>query len=328
MRKEKKATMKDVAREAGVALGTVSKVMNGIPVGDEYQKKVEAAAKKLNYQVDTYARALRTNRTNTVALILPTLNHPFFSALADYCGKALQKREHSLMVATSDFDPQVENRCIRMVQQNKVAGIICLSYNPDFEATGDVPFVSLDRFYSDGIPCVCADNYGGGQLAAQKLVELGCRHLLMLHEGSSVHGEPDKRESGFYSYCQSHAIDFDMLVFHADHDWAQFWVYLDEHIRDGALDYDGIFCGTDQLALQTAAHLRNRGIRVPEEVQIIGFDGIKKFGSEEYYCSTIVQPIEQLAYGCVDLVLQERREALPPMVCYPVSYAYGGTTKE
>lgn len=86
-------TMKDVAKEAGVALGTVSKVMNGIPVGESYKKRVEEAAAKLGYQVNTYAKALKTNKTCCVALILPSLAHPFFAHLADALTAALSKTD-------------------------------------------------------------------------------------------------------------------------------------------------------------------------------------------------------------------------------------------
>ena len=79
----KKPTMKDVAREAGVALGTVSKVFNGIAVGKAYRDRVEAAAAQLGYSVDNYARGLRSGRTSTVALIVPGLEHSFFSSLAN-----------------------------------------------------------------------------------------------------------------------------------------------------------------------------------------------------------------------------------------------------
>ncbi len=71
-------TMKDVAREAGVALGTVSKVINGIPVGETYRVRVEEAIKKLNYQINSYAKGLRSNRTFTIAVMVPNLISPFF----------------------------------------------------------------------------------------------------------------------------------------------------------------------------------------------------------------------------------------------------------
>ena len=81
-RKSSSPTMKDVAREAGVALGTVSKVFNDIPVGEDYRKRVEEAARRLGYQVNSYARGLKTNKTYSAALILPDITVPFFSALA------------------------------------------------------------------------------------------------------------------------------------------------------------------------------------------------------------------------------------------------------
>lgn len=82
MKKENSApTMKDVAREAGVALGTVSKVVNGLPVGESYRIRVEDAIKKLNYQVNSYAQGLKANKTYTVALLLPNTQNPFFASL-------------------------------------------------------------------------------------------------------------------------------------------------------------------------------------------------------------------------------------------------------
>ena len=91
-------TMKDVAQEAGVALGTVSKVFNGLPVGEEYRARVEDAAKRLGYQVNQYARGLRSGKTFTVALIVPGLDHPFFSALAQQICMALAQRDHRMLV--------------------------------------------------------------------------------------------------------------------------------------------------------------------------------------------------------------------------------------
>ena len=106
-------TMKDVAAEAGVALGTVSKVFNGIPVGESYRLKVEEAAKKLGYQVNSYARGMRTNKTNTIAIIMPQINHPYFSALTECICRELTEINYSAYLAITDRDPQAETRCIR-----------------------------------------------------------------------------------------------------------------------------------------------------------------------------------------------------------------------
>lgn len=170
--------MKDVAAEAGVALGTVSKVYNNLPVRDEYREKVLAAAHKLGYSVNRYARGLKINRTNTVALIWPTLRNPFFAYLSDAMIGELTRRDYRAIVSITNYDGQAEQRCLDMVRQNKVDGVIALTYNPDLEVAPDLPFISIDRHFRAGVPCVASDNFGGGQLAAQKLLELGCQKLL------------------------------------------------------------------------------------------------------------------------------------------------------
>lgn len=328
MKKNSAPTMKDVAQEAGVALGTVSKVFNGIPVGESYRIKVEEAAKRLGYQVNNYARGLRANKTNVVALIIPSTMHPFFGMLADRVSRELIKRNYRLLLAITGYDPETEQKCLQMVRQNKVDGIIALTYSPDLKVEDDLPFVSIDRYFSPNIPCITSDNFGGGQLAAEKLIELGCKRLLFLRIGSVVPGEADKRGAGFEAMCQMKKVNYTAIRLRDEEGEAPFYEHLKEHISDGRLDYDGIFCSTDRLAYHIRKMLEQLGIRVPEDVQIIGFDGLKTFGDETYYCSTILQPIDKLAETAVDLLLSEDRSKLPALMCLPVTYAFGGTTKE
>ncbi len=326
-RKGSSPTMKDVAREAGVALGTVSKVFNGIPVGEEYKRKVEDAAKLLGYQVNTYARALKTNKTLTAALILPNTTDPFFSLLAGEVCKTLARRGYRMLLALSDADPDAEQQCVRMVEQNKVDGIIGLTYNPALEISESVPYVSIDRYFSPAVPCVASDNFGGGQMAARKLLELGCERLLFFRIGSDVPGEADKRGDGFQAACLQAGVEYEALRLRDEDGYAPFLAFLREHLREGRLDFDGIFCNTDKLAYHVARMLAELGVRVPEDVQIIGFDGIRRFGSEALYCSTISQPVGQIAETAVDILLQEDRTHLPSLICLPVSYVSDGTTK-
>lgn len=321
-------TMKDVAREAGVALGTVSKVFNGIPVGESYRLKVEAAAKKLGYQVNNYARGLKTNKTNTIALILPGLNHPFFAALAHEVCQALTQRGYRMLLFVTSFDPEAEQACVSMIRQNKVDGAIGLTYNPNLEVDESLPFVTIDRYFSAIVPCVSSDNFGGGQLAAEKLIQLGCQNLAFLRIGSAVPGEADKRGDGFESYCRARNIACASLRLNDEDGMDPFAEFLKAHIKNGKLDFDGLFCNTDKLAWLIQEMLTSMGIRIPEDVQIIGFDGIRSFVDEKMYCSTIVQPIQKLAETSVEILLTEDRSNLPAMICLPVSYLPGGTTKE
>lgn len=327
-RKENAPTMKDVAREAGVALGTVSKVFNDIPVGEDYRRRVEEAARRLGYQVNSYARGLKTNKTCSAALILPDVTTPFFSALAQAVCQQLAARQYKTILSLTAFDPEAEQRCIQMVQQNKVDGIIGLTYNPDLKVDPDLPYVSIDRYFSPSVPCVSSDNFGGGKLAAEKLLELGCTWPLFLRIGSKVPGESDKRGDGFESAFRQRGIDCAALRLNDEEGYGPFWEFLTGHMEGGRLAFDGIFCVNDDLAVRVRAMLEGLGLRVPEDVQLIGFDGIRRFAAEGFHCSTIVQPVQRLAETSVELLLQEDRNNLPSLVCLPVRYAPGGTTRE
>lgn len=319
-------TMKDVAREAGVALGTVSKVINGIPVGESYRKRVEEAVAKLNYRVNSYAKGLKTNKTYTVAVMVPNLVSPFFSRLVNSINRALASRKHRMLLYATDYDPAQEQEYVILAEQQKVDGIICLSYNPELKVSDNVPLVSIDRYFGAQIPCVASDNYGGGRMAAEKLYENGCRRLAFMRIGSRLTNEPNKRKDGFISACEDLGVEYTLKIVDDFTPYSAFEDFLREHLRGGKLDFDGIFCVTDSLAYQTVRSLRSMGVRVPEDVQIIGFDGVRCFGDQDLFCSTIVQPVDQIAETCVEMVLEKDRSKAPSLVCLPVEFAWGGTT--
>lgn len=329
MKRENSApTMKDVAREAGVALGTVSKVVNGLPVGDSYRIRVEDAIRKLNYQVNSYAQGLKASKTYTIALLIPNTFDPFYASLTYHINIALMKRKYRMLLCTTDFDHQQEQEYVTMAQHNKVDGIIGLTYNPELIVEETTPFVAIDRSMGPKIPCVACDNFAGGQLAAEKLADLGCKNVAFLRIGSSLVNEPNKRKAGFENGCLSRGLSYEMKILNDGDSYEEFEQFLSEHMSDGKLTFDGIFCVTDRLAYQISNTLRKLQQRVPEDVQLIGFDGIRSFGNMDYHCSTIVQPVPEMAEMCVDLLLRENMMMKPPLVCLPVTYAYGGTTLE
>lgn len=320
--------MADVAREAGVALGTVSKVVNGLPVGDAYKEKVEKAIETLGYQYNISGRALRTDRTNTIALIIPNTINPYFALLVHHINIALEKRNYKLMLCFSEYDSGREIEFIQMAQQNRVDGIIALTYNPDLTIPEEIPFVTIDRFFSVSVPCIAADNFGGGWMAARKLRDLGCKRLAFLRIGSTLTNEPSKRKDGFVAACVEMGLPFEVMALEDGQPFSEFERFLSDHRQDGRLAFDGLFVGTDSLAWQIIRVLRRMNIRVPEDVQVIGFDGIQMFGTLEYVVSTIVQPVQEIAEACVNTVLSKHLSNTPSLICLPVKYACGGTTKE
>ena len=307
MAKSKNApTMADVAREAGVALGTVSRVVNGQQVGAGFRDKVEAAIQRLGYQYNSSGRILRTDSTDIIAVIIPNTVNPYFALLVHHLNLELEKRDKRMLLCFSEYDKNREQELI-----------------PE-----GLPFVTIDRFFSVSVPCIAADNFSGGRMAAQKLAALGCRQAAFMRIGSALTNEPSKRKDGFISACVELGLPFEIMALEDGAPFFRFEEFLRSHMKNGKLDFDGLFIGTDSLAWQIIHLLRSMNVRVPEDVQVIGFDGIRMFGDMEYAVSTIVQPVPEIAEACVSTVLSRHMSAKPSLICLPVRYAPGGTTKE
>lgn len=326
-------TMKDVAKDAGVALGTVSKVVNGLYVSEANRIKVQESIERLGYQVNYYARGLKAQYTNTVAVIVPDILNPFFAAFVYYVEKALYRVDYKMILCHSQGDAEKEAAYMKLVGQNKVDGIIGVTYNEtDPYVSRGMPLVTLDRHFEEGSCCVSSDNYGGGVLAAEMLVKKGCKRLIYIRTGSHLNSETLKRKDGFADYCEKNGICHETLdlgddstTYHVD----KIYEYLRGHYRGNGSKYDGIFASTDTLAVCIMEQLKKLSIGVPDDVQIIGYDGLRQWKNESYRVSSIEQPMIQLADKCVENVLKMiHNEPVEDLTILPVRFVEGGTTKE
>lgn len=322
------ATMKDVAQRAGVGVGTVSRVINRVPgVKESTLIKVNQAIKELNYIPDEYARGLKTKSSRTIALILPSVWYPFFSEFAYYVEKKLDKENYKLLLCNSNGNPTEEAKYIKMLKQNKIDAIIAITYS-DIEQYiySNIPFVSLDRYFDKKVSYVTSDNYEGGKLAARKLLEHGARSLAYVGSHSKYPNGTMLRRDGFRDYLENIGIDYKEIFLQEPVN--DFTPYILEMLKVHP-KIDGIFCHTDSLLLKLRKILNQYGYRVPEDIQLIGFDGMNLSSDLPLGISTIAQPVEQLANGAVDLVL--RKIADPSLKneakMYPVRYVDGNTTK-
>lgn len=322
------ATMKDVAQRAGVGVGTVSRVINHVPgVKESTLIKVNQAIKELNYIPDEYARGLKTKSSRTIALILPSVWYPFFSEFAYYVEKRLDKENYKLLLCNSNGNPTEEAKYIKMLKQNKIDAIIAITYS-DIEQYiySNIPFVSLDRYFDKKVSYVTSDNYEGGKLAARKLLEHGARSLAYVGSHSKYPNGTMLRRDGFRDYLENIGIDYKEIFLQEPVN--DFTPYILEMLKVHP-KIDGIFCHTDTLLLKLRKILNQYGYRVPEDIQLIGFDGMNLSSDLPLGISTIAQPVEQLANGAVDLVL--RKIADPSLKneakMYPVRYVDGNTTK-
>ncbi|HFH9921730.1 TPA: LacI family DNA-binding transcriptional regulator [Streptococcus suis] len=327
MEMNKSITMKDVAKLAGVSVGTVSRVINGkTDLKPITLEKVNSAITELNYIPDAYARGMKLSRTNTVALIIPSIWHPFFSEFAYYVESALVEANYKLLLCNTN-GAKKDLEYIQMLQQNKVDGIIAITYNPiEDYLTAGIPFVSIDRSYSEkGIAWISSDNKEGGKLAAAKLLEKGCQTFAFVGSYNSTSNETKKRRIYFEKTIKE--ANKVCHIFELEEPYVDFQIKLKEFLTKNP-EIDGIFTVNDYKALDTISVLEELGRRVPQDVQVIGYDGIRYGEEREYPVTTIKQPIEQMAQKSVEVLLNIiDGHPHDEHLVLPISYYEGKTTK-
>ena len=321
------ATMKDVAALANVGVGTVSRVLNSSgSVKESTRRKVEAAMKELNYIPNAYARGLKMNKTNTVALIIPTIWHPFFSEFAYYVERNLSEHKYKMLLCNSDVNNDKELEYIQMVQENKVDGIIGITYSDlDNFVSSHLPFVTIDRHFKEETVCVTSDNFHAGQLAVEKLVEKGCQKLGYIGTHSRFPTETTKRRSGFVE--QAELMEIPYAIYDGEDPVVEFKQEIRTFLEENP-DVDGVFAHTDFIALDILEVLDEMKRKVPEEVQIIGCDGIKMEAGRKQIVSTIRQPVDLMAKAAVEKIIQViDGEPVKTKITLSVHYVEGPTTK-
>lgn len=322
------ATMKDVAREAGVSLGTVSRVINHASgIKPATLEKVNAAIEKLNYVPDQYARGLKIQRSMTIALMVPTIWNPFNAEFAYHVEKALTKQGYKMLLCNYDDDPEQELNYIQMVRENKIDAIIGITYG-DIEKYVDsrLPFISIDRYYKQKVSYVASENYQGGRMAAAELLKHGVRHPAFVGSYNQYSNDTTQRYTGFCDYLKEHQLP--ILAIHELEPVESLLPFLDR-LFDQHPEIDGLFCNTDTLLYDVLRWSYVHGIKVPDDLQLIGYDGMRLSDQQRIPVSTIAQPLKEMAEKAVQLALAKL--ANPQMaeqhVFFPVKFVEGFTTK-
>ena len=172
-------TIKDVAKYAGVGVGTVSRVINNEKaVGEETRKKVLDAMKALNYQRNNMAFRLRKNETRIIALLVPVVNHPFFAKLAYYVEDEAGRFGYSVLLVSSQQKVDKENEIITRIKHREVDGAVFVTHYMHDEADlQGCPIVSIDRTFGENIPYVTSDNYDATKRAIKFMIERGSNKI-------------------------------------------------------------------------------------------------------------------------------------------------------
>lgn len=327
MKPTKSITMKDVAKLAGVSVGTVSRVINQKQgIKEITLKKVQQAIDELGYIPDVYARGMKKNKTETIALIVPSVWHPFFGEFAFHVEVELSKKGYKLLLCNIS-GPKRELDYITMLQQNKVDGIIAITYSPiEDYLSSNIPFVSIDRTYEDkAIACVSSDNQKGAELAAQVLISKGGTHFGFIGGHNKTINETKKRRLFFEKTILEAGFPCEVLDLEEPYDnfLEEVEVFLRQHPK-----IDALFTINDFTAIDAISILEKLGKKVPEDVQVVGYDGIRQAEERTHYLSTIRQPIEEMATEAVQCLLDilDKKDR-PLQITLPISYLEGKTTK-
>lgn len=322
------ASIREVAQEAGVGVGTVSRALNGSGyVSSETRKKIEKAAKKLHYTPNELARNLYHNKTGIVGVIVPDLEHPFFASLVKYIEMELYEQGYKTMICNTVGISRREQEYLDMLERNMVDGIITASHGLEVEEYRKQakPIVSIDRDLGPRIPLIGCDHGKGGELAADLMLQAG-RKKIYLVSGISPNVMANERYRTFTRKMEEHGV----TVLNEVMEWNMFhWdahYKMAEEIFQNHPDIDGIF-GGDLAAIACLKMALKRGMRVPEDISIIGFDATTPANMVYPQLTAIRQNVELLAEVSVNTLLDlvEQRKNVAHRLILDVEIQAGGT---
>lgn len=299
------ATLKDVAEEAGLTVGTVSRVLNNRGyISDNAREKVRNAMKKLNYHPNEVARSLQGKSTNTIGLIVPHIRHPYFAEMISNIENEAYKKGYRILLCNSQSIEEKEREYIEICTGNRVAGIILCSGTVSVEVFEGihVPVVTMERFLDNGTAAVECDNRQGGALAAEKLISCGCRHLLHVGNISSVSMPADQRSEGFREVCEKKGIAFaEVFTEQAQYHDMKYDAMIEAALSERP-ETDGLFANSDVIAAQALQVCRRLGVPVPSKMKIVGFDDVNIAALTTPQLTTIHQPVREMAEIAVSLL--------------------------
>ena len=303
-------SIKDIAKKTGYAVSTVSRVLNGKGhFSKEAETKIKQVAKEMGYQQNTLALGMKTGSLSMIAVIVPDIMNSYYAQLVETCERILFKAGYLTIVCSSDRNPDTEKRYVEKLGHGLVSGLIIISSLEvkDKFPNYDLPTVYIDRFpkLNDGIVCVASDNYQGGALAANHLIDTGT-YPVMITTSNDNFSSNEKRILGFSDTCQSRGLEPNVikisttsegldLAEERDSFEAKFSELLKEH------DRVGIFGINDNLAAFLYQEALMLGYKVPEQIAIVGFDGSAK--SKKLGLTTIRQDIGTICNVCCSNLL-------------------------
>jgi len=316
---KKSYTSEDVAAIAGVSQSTVSRVFAGSTnVSEKKRKKILAAAAKLDYKPNAHARSLITRKSMMVGIVMRNIRNPFYSAVLEIFHNRLSARGYHLIFINSENEEIQESEITQLLEYN-VEGVIITdallssSASQKFKRYG-ISVVLFNR-YTEQLEssAVFCDNYLAAKQIATYLVEMGHKSFAFISGPSDTSTTID-RLKGFKEVLDERKIK-DLTIEPGNYTFESGFRAAQELLTKNK-NIDCIFCGNDIIALGVMDAIRLVGLRIPEDVSVVGFDNIRMSEWPSYALTTWEQPLEEMTTAAVELLLKEigERDAAPQVV--------------
>lgn len=274
-----KVNIVDIAKKAGVSISTVSRVLNGkaeqFRISEKSQQRVRETAKKLNYVPNQFAANLKSGKSNTIALIIPSLSNPFFAEIASEINAEVRNRGYITIIGDSDENMETENEELLQMQSRNIEGLVIAPSSQTGKSIKrlydqGVPVVCIDRYFENlDIPYVSTDNYEGAMMGTHHLIEHGHSEIACIQ--GVQNSVPNKlRIQGFKDAMKEAGIK-DYIIsgdeFSIQNGYKETKLLLQMKKPPTA-----IFALSNTIAIGCVKALREENIQVPEHISIITFD--------------------------------------------------------
>lgn len=322
---DKKVTLNDVAKHAGVSYQTVSRVINNHPsVAEETRKRVLNSIQKLNYRPNRAARSLVTNRSDTIAIISfgTTFYGPgqMVANITQYASKNGYRVSPSFVqrLERDEVKAAVDDLHEHLIDGIIVVAPIVSDFMPDIrELVDDIPFIQIDTTPHPNVASVVIEQYHGTRLVVKHLIDLGHRKIAEI-SGPMNWYDAIMRHSSWVDTMAEHDLPHDMSV---EGNWSAQSGYAAVHklLNEGA-EFTGLVVANDQMALGAIAALNERDFRIPEDVSIVGFDDIPESAYFVPALTTVHQDFERLGEQSVEYLVSLIKNPDTPLqqrVLYP-----------
>lgn len=303
------ATMKDIARQTGLGLATISSYFNGGNVREKNRIKIEAAIEELHYEVNEVARGLKTNATRTIGVVIPELNNTFCAEIITGMEDVLRSHGYATIVCDCRTDRKLEQEAVEFLIRRRVDGIINMPVDEEgkhlrkFQKTGK-PIVLIDRRIQ-GISCdsVLVDNRKAAEDAVQCFIKNGHRNIGIIGGPEGIF-TAQERLSGYSKALKEAGIPIrDSLIFHGDYTIQGGVRGLEELVRDNP-DMTAVFVTNYEMTMGAMIGVNELGIKIPEQLSMIGFDNLQFARACNPKLTIVSQPTDGIAREVARIMLE------------------------